>query len=262
MSVLDYGVCRLSIVPVRKEPDDRSEQVTQLLFGDHYEVLESHTSGKWLRIRIYADQYEGWIAHNQLYRISSEFFEYINRAELKITTDLTSSLLFNKAPVMIVIGSIIPIGSAELFRMEEQFAFNGESKNIGQKRDFEFLRAIAMKYLNAPYQWGGKSPFGIDCSGFVQMVFRITGFSLPRDSGQQAQQGRPVPSFDESQPGDLVFFQNEKEQINHVGIRLTDSKIIHASGRVRIDDLSAEGIVHQTKKTVTHGFSHVRRIFP
>ncbi len=261
MRVLDYGVCRLSVVPVRAEPDDRSEQVTQLLFGDHYEVIESQNSGMWLRVRIFADQYEGWIAQNQFYRVSAEFFEYINRAELKITTDLTSSLLFNKTPVVVVIGSIIPIGSAELFRMEEQFAFNGESKNVGQKRDFEFLRATAMKYINAPYQWGGKSPFGIDCSGFVQMAYRITGFSLARDSGQQAQQGRPVSSFEESQPGDLIFFQNEKNRINHVGIRLTDSKIIHASGRVRIDLLTADGIVHQSKKTLTHRFSHARRIF-
>lgn len=261
MSLLDYGVCRLNIVPVRLEPDDRSEQVTQLLFGDHYEVLENHASGKWSRIRIFADQYEGWIAQNQFYRISPEFFEYINRSEFKITTDLTSSLLFNKAPVVIVIGSIIPIGSAELFRMEEQFAFNGESKNIGQKRDFEFMRTIAMKYLNTPYQWGGKSPFGIDCSGFAQMVYRITGFNLARDSSQQAQQGRPVSSFEESEPGDLIFFQNEKDQIHHVGIRLTDSKIIHASGRVRIDDLTADGIVHQTRKILTHRFSHARRIF-
>src|SRR5690606_34246712 len=116
----------LSIIPVRAEPAHQAEQVTQLLFGDHFEVLDNHSDGKWLKMRTHLDQYEGWIAQNQFYEISAEFFEYINRAELKITLDITSSILFNKSPVMILLGSIIPISGSELFRMEEQFAFNGE----------------------------------------------------------------------------------------------------------------------------------------
>jgi hypothetical protein len=166
MDNIRYGVCRLSIIPVRSEPAHQAEQTTQLLFGDHFEVVEMPVESKWLKIRTYLDQYEGWIPQNQFYEISAEFFDYINRAELKITLDITSSILFNKSPVVILLGSVIPISGSELFRMEEQFAFNGESKTIGLKRDFEYLQGVAYKYLNAPYQWGGKSPFGVDCSGF------------------------------------------------------------------------------------------------
>lgn len=261
MEVLDHGVCRLSLVPVRAEPADRAEQVTQLLFGDHYTVLESRDK-KWLYIRIHADQYEGWIDSKQHQSIQREYFDHLNTAEFKITTDVTSSLLYNKSRVMILIGSIIPIASSELFKMEEQFAFNGEAKNLGQRRDAEFVKNIAQKYLNAPYQWGGKSPFGIDCSGLVQMVFKISGYSLQRDAAQQAGQGRPVESLDAYKPGDVAFFQNPEGRINHTGIILAADKIIHASGKVRIDHINEEGILNVENKIYTHTLSHIRRILP
>lgn len=260
MEILDYGVCRLSVVPVRKDTADQSEQVTQLLFGDDYEVTEQSKDKKWLKVRITFDQYEGWIDARQHHPISKDHFEYISRAEFKIALDIYSSLLYNKTPLPIVIGSIIPISSAELFRMEEQFAFNGDSKTLGQRREFDFLKATARKYINAPYQWGGKSPFGIDCSGFVQMVFKICGYKLLRDASQQANQGKGVSSFEEAQPGDLAFFKNAEGKIVHTGIILSEDKIIHASGRVRIDSFTQQGIINAETKSLTHQFSHIRRI--
>jgi hypothetical protein len=250
----------LSLIPVRKEPADPSEQITQLLFGDHYHVVEKSTDNKWLKISIYFDLYEGWIDVKQHHGISTEYFEYINHAEFKITTDINSSLLYNKSPLPILMGSIIPISSSELFKMEDQFAFNGESKNVGQKREFEFLKSIAQKYLNAPYLWGGKSPFGIDCSGFTQMVFKICGYKLYRDAVQQTNQGRLISNLNESLPGDLIFFKNQEDKIIHVGIALGNEKIIHASGRVRIDYLNEEGILNVDTKIYTHNLSHIRRI--
>ncbi len=186
MEIMDYGVCRLSVVPIRMEAHDRAEQVTQLLFGDHYEVTNQSRDKKWLRIKIHFDQYEGWIDKKQHHAITQDYYEYINRAEFKITTDVTSSILYNKNPQLILMGSMIPISSFELFKMEEQFAFNGEAKNLGQKREFEFLKNVAFKYLNSPYQWGGKSPFGIDCSGFTQMVYKICGYWLSGTAGSKA----------------------------------------------------------------------------
>ncbi|HYF66891.1 MAG TPA: C40 family peptidase [Ohtaekwangia sp.] len=257
-----YGVCRLSVVPVRGENSDRAEQVTQLLFGDHYEILEVSPDQKWLRIKIYADQYEGWINHLQHHEVTPEYYEHINRTEFKITTDLTSTMLYNKIPLAILMGSMIPISSSELFKMEEQFAFNGEAKNAGQKREAEFLKTTAAKYLHAPYQWGGKSPFGVDCSGFTQMVFRISGYSLNRDAWQQARQGKFIATFAEMKPADLVFFQNDAGKIVHVGIFLGGDRIIHASGRVRVDQLSDAGICNSESKITTHRYSHIRRILP
>src|SRR5688572_4073417 len=99
MEIIDYGVCRLSVVPVRKEPADQSELVTQLLFGDEYQVLEYSKDKKWILVRIHFDQYQGWVDSKQHHRITREYFDYIGRAEYKITTDLTSSLLYNKSPL-------------------------------------------------------------------------------------------------------------------------------------------------------------------
>jgi hypothetical protein len=256
---VDFGVSRLSIISVRADGSDKAEQVTQLLFGDHYEVLDISKDKKWIKIRVYYDQYEGWIDAKQHHSISKEHFDYINRADFKITTDVTTSILYNKTPLVIVMGSIIPISSTELFKMEEQFAFNGESKSIGLKRDVEHIKNTAQKYLNAPYLWGGKSPFGIDCSGFIQMVFKINGYKLYRDSSQQVKQGKSI-KFSEAQAGDLAFFKNKDGKITHVGMLLASDKIIHASGRVRIDHFNEEGILNTETKVYTHTLDSLRRI--
>lgn len=262
MEVIDYGVSRLSLISVRKDPDDRAEQTTQLLFGDHYEVLSISKDEKWIWIRIFSDGYEGWIDRKQHHGISSEYFDQINHANFKITTDLSNEILYKKNPLTILMGSIVPISNSELFKMEEQFAFNGESKSLGQKRDVEFLKTIALKYLHAPYQWGGKSPFGIDCSGFAQMVYKINGYFISRDASQQFLCGREVTNLEASLPGDLAFFDGGKGKVSHVGIILNDDKIIHASGKVRVDVIMEEGIINVDNKVITHSLCGIRRILP
>ncbi len=257
---MEKGICRLSIVPVRREPSDSSEMVTQLLFGDHYSVGEYSEDQKWIRISIHFDEYVGWIDGKQHKPISSEYFDEINANEFKIATDLTTTILYKKKPLTIVIGSILPISNIELFDLEEQFAFNGESKNLGQRRDYDFIRQIAYKYLNAPYLWGGKTPFGIDCSGFTQMVFKMAGYKLKRDTRDQVNQGEVVPGYSQAQPGDLAFFSGKGNTISHVGIVLEDNKIIHASGAVRVDFFDEKGIFNHSKKAHTHTLAKINRI--
>src|SRR5690606_8182930 len=162
-----------------------------------------------LKIKIYFDDYEGWIDAKQHYPVSDEYFEQINNSDYKITLDYTSSILFKKQLIHIVIGSVLPIATNELFKMEEQLAFNGESKSLNLKRDYEFLKMVAYRYINTPYLWGGKSPYGIDCSGFTQQVFKIAGYKLHRDARKQVMQGDLVESIEEARPGDLVFFKND-----------------------------------------------------
>jgi hypothetical protein len=260
MSKLTNGICRLSIVPVRKEPAHNSEMVTQLLFGDHYSVLSSTSDLKWIQVKIYYDGYEGWIDMSQHKEISEDYFTDLIYNEFKISTEITSSILYKKRPLQIVLGSILPIAHTELFDLEEQFAFNGESKDLGLKREFEFVKSIALKYLNAPYLWGGKTPFGIDCSGFVQMVFKICGYKLKRDTSEQVNQGTIIPDLSDSIPGDLAFFSNEKGKISHVGIIFDQVKIIHAHGKVRIDTLNQEGIMNIKNNIQTHKLECIKRI--
>ena len=260
MNNLQKGICRLSIVPVRKEPAHSSEMVTQLLFGDHYTVLSTTPDRNWIHLKIYFDEYEGWIDIKQHKEISEEYFHEILNNEFKISTDISTAILYKKKPLQIVIGSILPIAHTELFDMEEQFAFNGESKDLGQKRDFEFVRAISLKYLNTPYLWGGKTPFGVDCSGFVQMVFKISGYKLKRDTFEQVKQGILVNNLKEARAGDLAFFSDNEGKIAHVGIIFENSKIIHAHGQVRIDLLNQKGIFNEKNNIQTHKLDCIKRI--
>jgi hypothetical protein len=252
------GICRLAVVPVRKEPAHTEEQITQLLFGDAYEVLAQ--AKHWLRIRIATDRCEGWIDEAQHHAISREYFDAVTLADFKITTDVASGILYKKSPLTVVLGSIVPISASELFKMEEQFAFNGESKSLGQKRDVEFVKTIALKYLNAPFQWGGKTPFGIDAPGLIQMVYKIAGYFLPRDLSQQAGAGKKIKSLGLAHAADIIFFSTLKHDTPHAGIFLGDDKILHACGRVRIDHLNEEGILDADTRIYTHHLSSIRRI--
>src|SRR5882724_6066105 len=160
----DFGVCRLSVVPVRQSAES-VVQTSQLLFGDAYEVTERSKDKQWLNIKTNFEGTQGWIYRHHHHSIAQDYYEQIVQADFKITIDLVSTLLYKKSPLPVLMGSIVPISSSELFKMDEQFAFNGEAKSISQKRDADFLVAIALKYLNAPEIEGGKNPFGICAHG-------------------------------------------------------------------------------------------------
>jgi hypothetical protein len=253
------GLCRLSIVPVRAEGRESSEMVTQLLFGDHYTVLSETPKGDWLQIRVFFDGYEGWISSRQHHPISEEHFQELSSLPYQACGEICSPIQLQQEQHYIVYGSLLPLTANELFDLSEQVQFKGKCLAVKKIRDFAVLKEIAFQYINSPYLWGGKTPFGIDCSGFVQMVFKLCGYQLSRDASQQALQGKKIASLAAANKGDLAFFHNTQGKIVHVGIILENGQIIHASGKVRVDQLDEKGIFDKEKGIYTHDLCLIKR---
>lgn len=245
-----FGICNLSIVPCRKEPSDASEMVTQLLFGEHFEIIEEQK--KWSKIHIAHDKYECWIGNKQFQKISDAFTKSLHKDHLPLTADLLQIATGPENNVFpLLLGSTLPYFRAGNFNLEsKEYSYSGEIAEPKESR--EQIVENAFLYLNAPYLWGGRSPFGIDCSGLTQMAYRLSGLPLKRDAWQQAEQGITLSFLEEAQEGDLAFFDNEEGRIIHVGIILKDNFIIHASGKVRIDPIDHYGIFNTETKTYSH----------
>ena len=253
---MQYGISNLSIVPMRAEAADQAEMVNQIIFGEHFKVLESRK--KWSRIRLAHDSYEGWISNKQWIKISEENYKQLGKDVSTITTDILD-IITKEQHQPIVIGSILPFyKSGYALLNNEMYQFDGLTTPGFVKK--EKLVENALMYLNAPYLWGGRSPLGIDCSGFSQMVYRLQGVNLPRDAYQQAEIGTTLSFVEESEPGDLAFFDNNEGKITHVGIILEDNHIIHASGKVRIDRIDQQGIFNTEIGTYTHKLRLIKSI--
>ena len=260
---MKYGICHLSVVPCRAEASDRSEQVTQLLFGELIKVYEKRSS--WHRIKHENDGYECWIDDKQFIFISQRQYEEIKEAKYNILHDLAEVLTHeNTAERMsILIGSQLSGFNAKKKSLEfadQEYNFEGEASEKLEVQAKEKLTENALMLLNSPYQWGGRTPFGIDCSGFVQLVYKLNGIQLPRDASQQAKMGQALSFIEEAEEGDLAFFDNEEGNITHVGILLDGNRIIHASGKVRIDKLDHQGIFNLEKNDYTHRLRLISKI--
>ncbi len=255
-----HGIGALSIIPVRAEASDKSEQVTQLLFGDLYTVINHQA--KWLRIKLAFDGYEGWIDRNQHLEIDADTFANLHAAPKALTFDTVGMISTDggNSHSIILQGSTLYHPENNTFWFQnERCAFNINTFSGPQNKE-KFVE-IAFSYLNAPYLWGGRSPFGIDCSGFSQMVYKLGGIALPRDAKDQALLGEPLSFIEEAEPGDLAFFDNAEGAIVHVGILLENNFIIHASGKVRLDRLDQHGIYNAETREHTHRLRVIKKIF-
>ncbi|HET8808784.1 MAG TPA: C40 family peptidase [Flavobacteriaceae bacterium] len=248
---MQYGICNLGIVAVRMDPTDKSEMVSQLLYGDHFKILEQRKN--WSKIRIAFDNYEGWADNKQFVEITKENYKSLNESEPVLVSDLVEfSIDKNKSLVPVPLGS--NLNGIALF----ENSYEGNSTR-GKKEKSNFTKTASL-YLNAPYLWGGKTPFGIDCSGLTQMVYRLNGHRLSRDASQQAEQGEVLSFIEESEPGDLAFFDNAEGAIVHVGIIMENNYIIHAHGKVRIDRLDHSGIFNVDTKKYSHNLRVIKKI--
>lgn len=248
---MQYGICPINSIALRREAKDASEMVSQLLYGETFTIHES--TAKWSKIRIADDGYSGWIDNNQFQTIEREDFEAIASQTNQYQADLVEFVENAKKELQpVTLGAKIS-SSKHLNHHYEGRTFSGKRPKA------EFLNS-AFLYLNSPYLWGGKTPFGIDCSGFTQMVYKLNGVHIKRDASQQAKEGEVLSFIEESEAGDLAFFDNENGKITHVGIIMADNHIIHAHGKVRIDRIDHTGILNSDTGSYSHKLRVIKKI--
>ena len=250
---------QVSVAPVRREPFDTSEMVTQLLFGELCEVIDK--KNQWLKIKILFDDYEGWINSNQVLAISDIEFGHFSQ-QVSYVAEPFGLFVSDNQPFPIAIGAEVHhLDENHIFELTPNHKFIVEEDLIEGKQPKSRVIELAFKYINTPYLWGGKTTYGIDCSGFTQMVYKLAGCTLPRNAFQQAQTGEVLSFIEEAEAGDLAFFENQEGKIIHVGFILPDNKILHAHGKVRIDNLDYTGIFNSDLNRYTHQLRFIRRIF-
>ena len=256
---MKFGITHLSCIPVRAQPSDTSEMITQLLFGETFTILSAEK--QWRKIRCTLDNYEGWIDEKQFLHIAEKI---IVEAKLKssFSLEIAQSVTNHNHHIPILLGSTLPFYDGINFKLADtKYWFNGQAYAPDSDSDpLALIEKVALKYQFAPYLWGGRSPFGIDCSGLIQVVFKILGNPLPRDAYQQAEQGTEISFSNEAKAGDLAFFPNKEGKIAHVGIILNENRIIHAYGHVRIDKFDHFGIFNEEQKKYTHKLRFIKRI--
>jgi len=260
---MNFGISEFSIIPVRKDPSHRTEMSTQILFGERFKIIDKIK--EWVYIELLFDGSHGWVENRSIKEMNTE--------EYHILTDNKPAIL----PRISIAQSIdLPrLSEITLMPGSEIYGITGKMKNfnfIGKNYKLDFsietksetnrdnIIETAKTYMNSPYLWGGKSPCGTDCAGFVQMVYKINGISLPRDVGQQPVKGITLSFVEEAQPGDLAFFDDDRGQIKHVGLLLEKNQIIHASDTVRIDKFDHQGIYREDSGQYTHKLRVVKRI--
>ena len=249
-----------SFIPLRSEPSERSELISQILFGDTYEIVDSNDS--WVEVICDFDGYRGWIDRKLVEDLSASEVEMWRKADKWIVSAPSVEIVCEPEKQQ----QIVPAGSCIVFNGLDSNSFCIGSKEYylapgyksnGNKKGIE---EIAISFINSPYLWGGKTFMGIDCSGFSQVVHRIFGNNIPRDASGQVELGETISFVEEAAAGDLAFFDNEEGDITHVGICLGGGKIIHASGSVRVDKFDHIGIFNVSKNSYSHKLRVIKRI--
>lgn len=257
---MDFGICLNPLIPLRASPNERSEMTDQILFGESFRIYEYHD--QWQYVERIDDGYTGWFNNPHYLSCSEADIQKMARSSIYTVNQPFSRCTFNSQHIFIPAGSRLPffhrhrrsfiLGNDKYFLHEELLA--------ADRSRIAILKETALNFLNAPYLWGGKTIFGIDCSGFIQVVFRIAGIDLPRDSHKQLGHGRVINSLEDAQPGDLLFFGKKRGDINHIGMLLEAGKIIHASGKVRVNPVDLHGIYSIEGQRYTHALRAIKSL--
>ena len=257
---MKYGICQVVISPGRLEPADQSEIRMQLVFGDLVYVIDVQKN--WTQLEMVKYNYTCWVDTKHIAILEEEEFNsIINQKEVRVK-DYTSSIVndLNGEVSHLVKACILPnYKNKKLYFGNQSFTFLGNTNENLELNKSEIVKTT-LEYLNSPYLWGGNSPYGIDCSGLTQMSYSLHGIQIPRDACDQAKVGETVSLIEESEPGDLAFFDNSEGVITHVGVILENNEIIHASGHTRIDKLDHQGIFRKDFGRYTHNLRIIKKI--
>jgi len=252
-----FAICRVAVAPLRASSSDKAEISTQLLFGDRVEVIEK--TEPWWFVHSGYDGYEGWVDFKQLAEITAN--EYHQPATALVPAAVSNQLISADGSAYYLAASSSLPAYADGYCMfgKEKFQVMFQPHHVLTTPSASVLTELALFFQNAPYLWGGRTIFGVDCSGYVQAVFKLAGIRIYRDASQQAEQGETVDFLPEAQTGDLAFFDNKDGKIIHVGMMLNANQIIHASGKVRIDPIDDQGIYNPELGRYSHQLRIIKR---
>ena len=258
------GISLHSIVPVRTEAREGAEQSTQMLFGELCTILEQKT--RWNRIKLLSDGQEGWVDAKMVTPMSAA-----EHKAYKMAYQHAATIVFPMAyAVSENNGQTIPLtaGTRLANYADGRFEILGVGFRIDpsmvatqpiEMNEQNLLQTVRF-FLNTPYLWGGKNALGMDCSGFTQVVMSLFGKSILRNASEQVTQGRSVSALSKAKAGDLVFFDHEDGKISHVGIVIDSGRVVHCSGRVKVEKLDETGIFCTETGEYTHHLVAIRRV--
>ena len=278
------GIALHSIVPVRAEASEGAEQNTQILFGETFDVLEEKP--RWNRVKLHLDGQEGWVDSKMVTKMSPAEYKSYHEAYIGSSAIVAMPMAYavsenNGQTIPLTAGT--RLAKYQVTKDEVQKIFFGRFEVLGvgfridpgmviaespDLNEQNLLQAVRF-FLNIPYLWGGKNAMGMDCSGFTQVIMSLFGKELKRNASEQATQGRKISDLSKVQAGDLVFFdkprttstQEEKEvHISHVGIAIDSERVIHCSGRVKVEKLDSNGIFNAETGEYSHHLVAIRRV--